>query len=878
MHLKLFRYLLSLILINSLVGFTLAQETRFNFNWTNRAEARLPGEIVIRIVPQPDKVNFFINLSVTWFGADGTVISGENQMPFLYLSSYNVDISPVKGLTCLSVNRDSKFDLKFQSAGSLILHALPGCTGDFTVSFDFQYALSSEDYEQARLWQIQTQPGRRIRFTLNVTGPVTPVEDQVLPDKEQKVVNDRVRPSETALQLQRFEIRWAGLMNRKDSENLARKTESLESEPRSQAGIQHATGLLGIASLFMSDLDGYMTDLEQYRSNLDQLALAPDTLILYRNRIAGILNGASTIRNVYNQFRIRLSTWSSPEGSILQERQRDSLQQGILTRYKPELTGLNDTLSDVNRKLHAVFQRLNSVASSRKAVKTHAAEADSLVREQQDLQTIGERVISSHQSLWIAYRRDVSGLELIPGIEQLHSEFNGFERTFKQTNDSISPIIARLNESKSTVTRLQSNWLVRAGLILVTVLIIILIFRNAARNKEMRAADALHWDQASTNGQVPKGASSGIFTDGVPEAFYSIDFIEILPESVIGKMHFSAAGIKAVYQLIHGAFLEKKAGDFGGYFLGSQYKLPGSGKLKHEMIIEKACPSSILRAVMPNSLEVRDDLMEEMNEIIRQNKKLTLIGWFTASHDNTLEMNESLAKVHRILFKEKWQFGVLINPGSEDLQSAVFMHRKSGYFEPYPDPASFIKWEEMYRFAIQPPVAGPSGDNGIQRKDAEYAKLELDQGWTDSIIRSVSFLKTILNEISQASGLVAIPTESFQPVGYLYGAFKQGSDAEAKSGYFNLFVDRFIELTNEPSPRDLPGYTLLGWWGQGKTEIFSYLPEAIAYHEQNFGEPYQICCLVNALTGELRVFTRKTDLGMNNNVIETQEFNLSRLV
>jgi hypothetical protein len=61
-------------------------------------------------------------------------------------------------------------------------------------------------------------------------------------------------------------------------------------------------------------------------------------------------------------------------------------------------------------------------------------------------------------------------------------------------------------------------------------------------------------------------------------------------------------------------------------------------------------------------------------------------------------------------------------------------------------------------------------------------------------------------------------------------------------------------------------------------DVMNYLQNAIDYHEQSFREAFQISCLVNPSTGELRIFTRKHSLEMNNSTIETEEYALTSLL
>jgi hypothetical protein len=557
---------------------------------------------------------------------------------------------------------------------------------------------------------------------------------------------------------------------------------------------------------------------------------------------------------------------------------RDSLSNSILEKYKPDFTLHNSSIREIDSTLQSVLRQLEAVSLDMKSRRIHSPGTDSLISEQGLLRSEADELVRTHNSLWTAYRNDISGLVvLIPELENLHMEFTRSEQSINNTNGIIDPIVKEINDAQAIIPWFRSNWFVVSGLLIILGLVILLTIRNLIREKKLSSAE-MKLDNGAAFVNAGKLSGSGIFPDGIPEAYFPADFRDSLPESVVGKINYSFSSIKAVYQMVHGAFMEKRAGDFGGYLFGNQYKLTGNGAVHFEMVVEKACASKYLRGDIQNDMEVRADLVDELDEIVKQNKKYLLIGWFTSSSDNSLEMKEGLMKIHRNFFKEKWQFGILINPGSVELQSAVFLRRKSGYIDPYPDPASFLNWEELYQYAINPPVSTNTPGSKIDRIESDYSKVSFNTTWNDSIIRSVSFNKQVISEINQASALISIPDGSYQPVGYLYGACEPFEDQDRILNQFIVFVDRFVEIANETSPREIPGYTLLGWWGLGKSEIFTYLPSAISYHEQLFREPCQMCCLVNSLTGEIRIFTRKMDLTMNNNVIETEEFNLSQLV
>ena len=95
---------------------------------------------------------------------------------------------------------------------------------------------------------------------------------------------------------------------------------------------------------------------------------------------------------------------------------------------------------------------------------------------------------------------------------------------------------------------------------------------------------------------------------------------------------------------------------------------------------------------------------------------------------------------------------------------------------------------------------------------------------------------------------------------------------------YEIFNNKLTIVSNRENPRDLPGSDLLGWLRFDTNEIFDSLKQAIAFHNEIFSLPYQLAVLINTQTDELRFFSRKHSMEMNNNTIETEEFNLSSLM
>jgi len=273
----------------------------------------------------------------------------------------------------------------------------------------------------------------------------------------------------------------------------------------------------------------------------------------------------------------------------------------------------------------------------------------------------------------------------------------------------------------------------------------------------------------------------------------------------------------------------------------------------------------------------RIDLVDEMDEVVRQNKKHLLLGWFAPTSDAALALENELSKLHRTFFREKWQIGLLINPGTHDIQSAFFLRRKSGFYETYPDPAAILNWDKLYGYAANPPrvkVAEP-GSPMVELKD--LAVLQLRTGWCDSLVENLGFTRQAVLDIEHACSQQVSLNTAYSVLGFLYGTIQGGGSDQNPGPDCRLVVTRFIEAQNGSSPREIPDYRLLGWWGYGNADIQDYLPDAIRYHEQYFRENHQLFILHSSVSGEIRVLTRKKNLELNNSIIETEEFNFRQL-
>ena len=70
----------------------------------------------------------------------------------------------------------------------------------------------------------------------------------------------------------------------------------------------------------------------------------------------------------------------------------------------------------------------------------------------------------------------------------------------------------------------------------------------------------------------------------------------------------------------------------------------------------------------------------------------------------------------------------------------------------------------------------------------------------------------------------------------------------------------------------------MGWFGFDDCELFELIEPALKIQEREFKEKWQLAFLLNRTNNELRIFSRRKSLEMNNNVIETNELNLKEII
>jgi len=849
------KYLLIIWLMISLLANVAAQENTYSFKWFDRSEKELAGSISIKLVPDHEEGRYRLDLQVTWFDATGNVIRDSTRMPWLCLSKYDFTLAPAQNVRCLSFDQNKVFN-PVQTHGSLVFSVLNGYQGKIILTAGFQYALTKELYDEGKWELINFMGANKIVFEFQAKPVMTVAKKDLATDN--KSPDDRsVKNAETMRLVSESFKRTRSLVNgyetRKFTDQVNRPNYQQELEELS-AGITRERGLLNPDSL------------------------QADSFLFYRDLYNRLNEKVLELRSDYLGFLAQQSNRAS--GSVLSSQiaSDDSLRTRIKDRFESSIQAQVDSLTIVAEKQKGIATAIAALLSETGRGKGRGRMLDSLEVSHDLLKQAFLVLKLSHETSWNKYRIDIDTLMPVREIENLHSIFLTGQNDLQQSIYQVDNNLSTVRPGADAVPWYMSNLLIWTGLLGILILVFVSAIWSYTRSKKILKEQLNSLDIGIPGIQAAKSKESGFFSIDSSNEYFTLNYVETIGESAVGIVHYNSSAIKSVYQLLNGALLERNGADFGGYLFGNQYKLPGAGSGRSELFIEKACHSKYLRSSISNDIGARADLVDELDELVKQNKKYRLIGWFSSSIGNSMEIPEGLMKIHRSFFKEKWQLGILINPGSDVFQGASFLRRKSGYLDPMPDPSAFLKWEELYRFALNPLSAAVNDSERADNRVKDYSRIALNNTWGDSIVAGVNFDIPVVKEILNAASNQAIPKDTFQVVGYLYGSYVASAKQDGKSDEYEVFIDRFIELNNELTPREIPGLSLIGWWGQAKVDVMTYVQSAADYHEQSYREPYQISCLVNPSTGELRILTRKNSLEMNNSTIETEEYALNSLL
>lgn len=871
-----------------------AQSETIDFIWEDKEDNKNSGTLLLDWENDVALNQWKLQITASWYDISGEAINDLASMPFIYLSEYDLEIPTETGAKCLNFSvSNSIYDLQFQDSGELRFSLPPGMEkpGDFEIKF--KYSLSAEDMDQGHIDPLNVPA----RSKIVISFPDTRI-------KQEETIDDKdIVSLDTSNQLSIQGSRENCQVVREKLNKLSNTIEDynivLTEEDQKLAGLQSdissmemgdsiardnietalMESLLGVNNI-VRNVDSLGPQLNQVETLLRQKVFPEDSLNDFRGELVRLNDDYRTLRDEFVQSRKLIRTLREGLGGPMADDMISSQKKFLERRYKGIFKSHLDSIQDIQSSYSQIEPGLlNEIRKGPRKAQDNAV-LENFKQSHELLKLKLDSLKEFHSREYLNYRDGIEETgEIIP-LENLHVRFgeiyNNTDGSIGTMDLEISRLEASINERNPRPT---ARKLLIGGVVLFLIILILVIRRFAVVLKKFRTSGVKGMPSISTT----DGGGFGMIDEGLEESadYYKVIVPQDHPDMVLTEVHFHIRTIKSVYHLIQAALLEKKPDNFGGLLFGRQYKATnngnGSENGRYILIVEQLVEAESIRPGMEAGLEKGAKLVEEIEKLVKKNKKMALLGWFTSSVDKDLEMSENLVKVHRTYFRDKKHLAFLVHPVTENLQTGLFVRRKSGFFDTIPSEECRLNWDEMYQFALDPPLKSELEEK--KKPDSrDYLKIDLNQNWCDSIVEVLHMHPSVLLEVLAekeskeqiAAGQVAN--------GFFYGEVWPIFNEEGEPTGFEVYIDKLVVASNSENPRELPGSKLLGWLKFDKSEIFESLKIAIPYHNEVFPSAHQLALLINTQTDELRFFSRKHSMEMNNNTIETEEFNLSTMV
>lgn len=854
-----------------------SQETEHKIIWQNLEEERQVATIYVEIKAFPDKAEFLVNFRVQWLNSNASLITNSKDKPFLYLSEYHIEATGNSGVFCKTFTDPDTYDLWFSDNDSLRFGYNSKSIEKIELDFEFQYALSEEDVSLGKTYKLDFAPGSK----LNVIIPANNLkrEDKLL---DQDTDTDPTPNPELIKLCSDLDSGIINLFtktdilgNKIDSLNYQHQITQLDADLSSLSDLDSVRinqikkdlkQKMLVSTGIINEIDDLLATEKALRKMLRGDLLPSDSIDQYQVRIGGLSRRIKVYLDDFSSHRNRIRGLQSNFGETTFPSDSE-LQMEILSGdYSQIFENQVDSLKQLKTDHESLLKILNPIIGELKSGMSDRTDLDSLMLIHNRIKEDNLEIRNSHRSSFGEYLDRTSETGSIRALEILH---NNFERNDDLNTQQFTRLESDIDEMERIYAENQNKrdlTLIWVGGILLLVILVFVILRSLSNSKTKNKISL------STVGNTPNVLDFEAELTNSSIAYYPFK-VSSKSESVVHEVNFSFRAIKAINQIVQGAISKKSPMEFGGYFFGHQYQTGDKGPGKYVVIVDQVVSSATIRPNFVPGVSESEDLVDEMGKLVSQNKKMSMLGWFSSSSDDDIEMNEDLIKLHRTFFRDKWQLAVLVNPTTDNLHSAIFLRRKSGFFETIPGEDYHLNIEDLYQYSLNPPIE--SQDVSVEKfPEDQYRTIILNQNWSDSIVQKISFHESVVESVMKELGNKRFTNQVAS--GFIYGKVEL---IDEKSGNVDilLFVNRFVIARNGEAPRQIPGMSLLGWINLGEKEIFESLKVSLPYHKIYFPKTHQISMIVNTLTKEFRIFSYKHNLELNNNIIETEEFNLDEI-
>jgi len=866
-----------LILISATTAFS--QESVYKFIWHNQAEEKQAGYLKINALTSPGGSEIVLNINVEWHDSRGQTIAKSEDKPLLYLSEYDLETFGNTKVFCKTFTDTDKNDMFFSDHASLVFGYSPETIDLIEFRFKFQYAFSEKDIYAAKTRVIDYPSGSRLILRI----PAAQLKNVKTQVNQSQDLSRNLKIESFCKELDSCIVvlydKTQSLQNKIDSLDYQHSINRLDDELSSKQGMDSARNYqvknilqdkLVESDSIMSEIDRLFIEARALEGMLSPDKMPPDSLLSFQARTESISRRVKTYNYDFLAYRRHIRALQDNLGVVIIPNDLDDQRVLLEETYIPKYESQIDSLNEVRLKHDVLLMDLGPRLADYPSKALGSVELDSLVNQHYLLKKHLAAIRNSHRNSYLNYLDQTSETGPIAKIESLHLNIEDIiivcNQLFEQVDSDIIDMERKVMEIQSQ--RDYTILWIGGGILLV--FLTVLLIRTSQGNKT-----AKQWP-VQASGTKPSDANLDFESELISGESDFFPFrVSENAESVIREVHLSFRAIKAMNQIVHGAISRKSPAEFGGYFFGRQYRVTGKGHGHYVLMIDQVISSEKIRPEFHSGISVSEDLVEEMNQVLGENNSMALLGWFTSTGNDEIEMGEDLAKLHRTYFRDKWQIALLTNPTTDDLHSAIFLRRKTGFFETNPGEDCQMSLEDLYQYSLNPLL-------GVKKKmertypEKEYTRLILNQNWCDSIVQEVNFHESVVDIILKEVEENKHKESNQVASGFFYGQVEVlvGDSVQQE---IKLLVDRFIIAINGESPREIPDLTLLGWLSIGNQEIFENLKTVLHYHKKHFPKIHQVSMIVNTRTNEFRIFSQKHNLELNNNVIETEEFNLDDL-
>ncbi|MCD6346267.1 MAG: hypothetical protein J7L96_02480, partial [Bacteroidales bacterium] len=781
----------------------------------------------------------------------------------------------------------SFYQIFFQEHSELWFRAAPNINSDIQIYFTFQYAFSESDILNGKTYPVSLPSSTRIRVVIPKVFFTANVKSKIDHENELAIKGLRDKCFEANASMLTIEQELDKLKKSEDSLDMEAAISSLSNDIANlQSGdslqITAITNVLqqkhSESGRMISDIDSVFLHVKECRNFVSSDPIPKDSSNVY---LRGLDNTSLEIRSLKSSFidyRIQIRDLLNNLGVQAVPLNFDFQRSLLIDRYLPVFQNQLDSIIRIRKNHNVLLLDLEPELFQLPSRAIDNIRLDSLERIHSMLKNQLAIIKGKHQESYIQYLNQITE----PGpVAILETKHKLFEESYLISDQTIIKTDEQITELRGKIEKITSRgdyqvlWYGGVGLLL---LILLIIIQQILRSRK-RLIGTLGVNQNS--GSKMKSGSASLLEEfdsvtNLKSEFYP--FVPAkMPDQVVAEVQFGFRAIKTINQVVSGAITRKSSLDFGGYLFGRQYKATGKNAGQSILFIDQVVSSTAIRPDLKSGIEGSEDLVDELDRIVSQNKQSALLGWYTAVNSDSLEMSGELMKIHRTFFREKWQIAILVCASSDSLTSGLFLKRKSGFFTSSPLEENRFKLEDLYQYVLNPHLSNNSKAEIIKPDPDDYISVKLNGNWSDSIVQKVFILPDILVSLQKDRSVEQMGLSPNMVAGFFYGAVESQMNNQGTLEY-EVYISRYVEVSNGDMPREIPGFKLIAWLSLASKEIYDSLKDAIPFHLKYFPEPYQICVLVNISTNELRIFSRKHSLEMNNNIIETEELNLLDLI